>query len=118
MWYYKARLALWKNDSIEADRLFDIIKNMNSYYENAVIAASGFYRNHENDLKSYNILIEALHQNKNSVKLLKAYVQACIDARLISYSFKGLETLENTLDPEEFSKFYRKNEAAIKKLLN
>jgi len=118
LWYWKARLALWKNDSIEADRLFDIIKNMNPYNENAVIAASEFYRNHEKDLSSYNILIEALLQNQNSVKLLKAYVQACIDAGFISYSLKGLETLENTLDPEEFSKFYRRNEAAIQKLLN
>ena len=82
----------------------------------AIIASAEFFIIFSSGMKSYNILIEALLQNPNSKKLTKAYVKECIEANLISYALKGLETLKTMLSDDEFNRFYIENESGIQRL--
>ncbi len=72
---YTALIAASSGDSVLAQRNFKILASYNPYFEEGVIAAANYYRDHDNDrLRPYNILAEAIQVNANSIRLLKAYV--------------------------------------------
>ena len=72
---YTALIAASSGDSVLAQRNFKILANHNPYFEEGVIAAANYYRDHDKErLKPYNVLAEAIQVNANSIRLLKAYV--------------------------------------------
>ncbi len=112
-WYYRAAIANARGDSEEARRLFEIIKNMNPFHEDAIIASAAFFEEDQEDLKSYNILVEALLQYPWSVKLIKAYILECIDENLHSYALNSLNTLKILTDDDDYEGFVKRNEAQL-----
>lgn len=72
--YYTALFNEASGDTLQAARNFEIIGTYNPYFEDGIIAAADYFRHHSNDkMKSYNILVDAIQLNANSLKLLKAY---------------------------------------------
>jgi len=111
-WYYQA-LIKQKQSGGESnqnlDPYFELISTMNSYNEDAVIWAAIYFHGDEiKEMKSYNILVEALLQNPFSVNLLKAYIIESIQVGLNSYADRALLELASLTDPEDFKNFSSK----------
>ena len=112
-WYYHATIANGRGDSEEARRLFEIVKNMNPFHDDAILASAAFFQEDQEDLKSYNILVEALLQNPYSAKLVKAYILECLDENLNSYALNSLSTLKELIDDEDYTGFVKRNEQLL-----
>ncbi|MFZ6010552.1 MAG: tetratricopeptide repeat protein [Bacteroidota bacterium] len=71
---YTALISESSADMATAKRYYEIVGKSNPYFEEGIMAAANFFRNqNQSDLKAYNILVEAIHVNSNSIRLLKAY---------------------------------------------
>ncbi len=112
-WYYHATIANGRGDSDEARRLFEIVKNMNPFHEDAILASAAYFQEDQEDLKSYNILVEALLQNPYSAKLVKAYILECLDENLHSYALSSLNTLRELIDYEDYAGFVKRYEKLL-----
>ena len=72
---YTALLAEASGDTTKAKQIYTQLATYNPYFEEGIIAASGFFRKYDkNRLRSYSILAEAIQVNSNSVKLLHTYI--------------------------------------------
>ena len=73
---YTALLADVNGETEKARQLYKILGTWNPYFEEGIIAAADFFRQ-QNDagLISYNILVEAIQINFNSLRLLTAYAE-------------------------------------------
>lgn len=92
---YIALMQEANGDSVNAETNFRILATYNPYFEEGVIAAARFYRTYSDDpLKAYNILVEAIHINNNSVKLLKAYVAEALRNGFDEYAFGAQQQIE------------------------
>lgn len=92
---YTAMIHEANGDSVNAERNYRILAEYNPYFEEGVIAAARFYRSYSDDpLKAYNILVEAIHINNNSVKLLKAYVAEALRNGFDEYAFGAQQQIE------------------------
>jgi hypothetical protein len=66
----------------------------NPYFEDAVIAASEFYRKHDrNKLRGYAILAEAIQINNSSVPLYEAYIREASRLGFDDYASGAAERL-------------------------
>lgn len=75
MWY-AALLAEAKGDLEAARKNYKLLGTWNPYFEEGVIAAAHFFRRENPDtLIAYNILVESIHVNSNSYRLLSAYAE-------------------------------------------
>ena len=61
----------------KAKEIFDNYSLKDPFYEEFVIAASSFYNKNNLFEKGYNFLFKAIQQNKNSIRLNKAYIFYC-----------------------------------------
>lgn len=72
---YAGLFAAASGDTVNAAKNFEIVGTYNPYFEEGILAAAEFFKGHrKNNLKSYNILVEAIHVNTNSIRLLRAYI--------------------------------------------
>lgn len=99
---YTGLIAASNGDSTLAEKNFKLLAFYNPYFEEGIIAAANFYRNsHQDQLKPYSILAEAIQINANSVRLLKAYVAEArrqgFDEYVISASHRLNELLNADL---------------------
>jgi len=73
---YTALLADANGENDKARQLYKILGTWNPYFEEGIIAAADFFRKQNGrDLMAYNILVEAIQVNFNSVRLLTAYAE-------------------------------------------
>lgn len=71
---YTAMIFLSKGKTELAQKNFEEVGTQNPYFEEGVLAASSFFREHAPEsMKAYNILVEAIQVNPTSLRLLKAY---------------------------------------------
>jgi predicted negative regulator of RcsB-dependent stress response len=97
--YFSALLNEAANDTINATRNFDIVGKYNPYFEQAVIAAAEYFKTHgHNKMKPYNLLVEAVQINNNSIKLLKAYAAEASRMGFPEYAAGALEQV-HALEP-------------------
>src|SRR5690606_32626365 len=91
---YQALMAEASNDTILAAKNYAILSNHNPFFEEGVIAAANYYRNHsEDNLKAYNILAEAVQLNNNSVKLWSVYINEATRVGFDDYAASAYERL-------------------------
>ena len=91
---YTALIAESSGDSTTAEKKFRILASYNPYFEEGIIAAANFYRNHSKErLKPYNILAEAIQINDNSIRLLKAYIAEATRQGFDDYANSAAEHL-------------------------
>lgn len=75
--YYKAIIYLDNGKDELASQIFENYALKDPFYEEFVIAASSFYNRMNLFEKGYNFLYKAIQQNKNSIRLNKAYIFYC-----------------------------------------
>jgi hypothetical protein len=98
--YFTALLNEAANDTTNASRNFNIVGKYNPYFEQAIIAAADYFKTHGNNkMKSYNLLVEAVHINNNSVKLLKAYAAEALRMGFPEYAASALEQVRELEQP-------------------
>lgn len=104
--YYDAMKLVSRGDSLTAAKYFNWLAGNNSYFDEGVVAAAGFFEKHGRDKrKTYSILSEALQVNPVSVRILKKYILAALDRGHDDYAASALETLQTQLSPPAFRKF-------------
>jgi hypothetical protein len=93
--YYTALLNDAANDTINAARNFNMVGTYNPYFEQGIIAAADYFRNHGKDkMKPYQLLVEAIHVNNKSAKLLKAYATEAMRLGFTDYAFGAMQQVE------------------------
>ncbi|MBK0401997.1 APC family permease [Adhaeribacter sp. BT258] len=115
--YYKALLAENSNKIKDAKTLYDRIEKVLPYHEDALLAASKFYRDKQkDDMEAYNILMAGITYNPFSAALYKAYVLQSLKAGFESYAAAGMEQLTPLLSPEEYATFNQLYQAELAKI--
>lgn len=72
---YTALIQEASGDTLAAEKNYKILATYNPFFEEGVIAAARYYKNHSPDrLRAYTILAEAKQINTGSVRLLMAYM--------------------------------------------
>lgn len=72
---YTALLNEVNGDTISATKNYQILAQYNPFYEEGIIASARYFKKHSPDpMRAYNIITDAMHVNKNSVRLMTAYV--------------------------------------------
>jgi hypothetical protein len=73
---YRAMISEAAGQKDVAAKCYSMVGTWNPYFEEGVIAAADFFRKDTTDnMKPYNILVEAIQVNNNSYRLLQAYAQ-------------------------------------------
>lgn len=91
---YTALVREANGDIKGAAQLYEILGTWNPYYEDGVLAAVNFFRN-QNQMtdKPYNLLVEAIHINTASIRLLKAYAAEASRQGLDEYAASAAQRL-------------------------
>jgi hypothetical protein len=104
--YYEALRSTASGDSLKAAKNFDWLATNNSYFDEGIVGAAGFFTHYgSNKRKPYLILSEALQVNPNSVKILKAYIPIALASDYDEYATSALQTLSKLISPSAFRKF-------------
>lgn len=73
---YTAMVSEAGGDNEKARKYYALVGKWNPYFEDGIIAAADFFRKeNKDDMKPYDILVEAIQVNNNSYRLLKAYAE-------------------------------------------
>jgi Flp pilus assembly protein TadD len=92
---YQALMSEANNDTATAARNYFILSTYNPYFEEGIVAAADYYRDHSKDnLRAYNILAEAVQLNDNSLKLWNAYIREAIRVGFDEYAVSALQRVE------------------------
>jgi hypothetical protein len=93
---YTAMLSEVSGDTVLAAKNYEVLAKYNPFYEEGVIAAARFFKNHStNSFKAYNILTDAMHVNRRSVRLLRAYAAEAARMGFEKYAADAQAELEN-----------------------
>jgi hypothetical protein len=91
---YTALVNQISGDTVNAEKNYNYLGKMNPYFEDAIIAASNYYIATDPDgPKAYDILVEAIQINKNSPRLLRAYISEAMRQGFEGYAASATETL-------------------------
>ena len=109
--YYLALINESKGDSLTAAKQFQWLATVNPYDEESIIGAAHYFKVKSADnLKSYSILVEALHSNPYSIKLLKAYSLEAARLGFVDYANDALERLRSLMSTNAMRVFLLNNQ--------
>lgn len=92
---YTALMNQVAGDTVNAEKNYRYLSKMNPYFEDAIIAAANYFIASDPDSsKAYDILAEAIQVNKNSPRLLRAYISEAVRQGFEGYAASATETLE------------------------
>lgn len=93
---YTAMIAEASGDTVTAAKNYSVLAVYNPFYEEGIIAAARYFKNHSQDsFKAYNILTNAMHVNKKSVRLLRAYIAEAARMGFDNYATDGEAELKD-----------------------
>jgi Flp pilus assembly protein TadD len=99
---YTALLSEVSGDTTSATLNYKVLATYNPFYEEGIIASARYFKSHSADpLKAYTILTDAVHVNKNSIRLLTAYIAEAVRMGFDEYAAEAtqqLEELKNSSD--------------------
>lgn len=71
---YTSLLAETNGDTTTAANNYEVLGKYNPFFEEGILAAANFYRSQDAKThRAYDLLVEAIYKNPNSIRLLKAY---------------------------------------------
>ncbi len=106
---FEALVAQHKGNDKRAIDLFDTLIRKNPFYEQAYLQAASFYNKKQDNLKAYELLLNALGTNTHSVVLHKAFILESLQLGLEDYagtSLLNLKELTDSADYADFLQFY------------
>ncbi len=80
----------------------------NPYFAEGVVWAANYFKNDEDEYRSYNLLQEALDKNPDSRLLLEAYMLEAMDLGFESYAINSLQHYRELFPGNQFYDFNRK----------
>ncbi len=92
---YTALINQVSGDSLNAEKNYRYLSRMNPYFEDGIIASANYFiaTNPESSV-AYDILAEAIQVNKNSPRLLRAYISEAMRQGFEGYAASATETLQ------------------------
>ena len=105
--YFKA-LAAEGLKQADAEKLFNQAVQESPFNEDAIISAANFYSKRQENMKAYDLLVEAVQLNPKSARLLMAYALQAVKVNLPNYGESVLQDLHILLPEKEYQEF--KNE--------
>jgi hypothetical protein len=94
----------------EAQAKFALLATADPFFEDGVVAAVRFFNEKGMDkVKTYSLLMSALDQNPNSIKLLKAYIVQAAYVGFEESAQDALDKLKTLLHPAAFVRFLDEN---------
>lgn len=92
---YTALINEASGDTLAAEKHYRLLAAYNPFFEEGVIAAARYFKNHSADrLKAYSILAEAKQINPGSVRLLMAYITEATRIGFDDFAADAYEELE------------------------
>ncbi len=108
--YFTALINESTGDVAGATKNYHWLSNANPYFDEAIVASSKFYKaNSSERLQAYNILVNALQVNPQSVKILKAYGLEAYRLGFDEYSQNAFDRLVILIGQPAFNKFIFEN---------
>jgi Flp pilus assembly protein TadD len=90
--YFTALQNEASGDTTMASKNYEIVGKYNPYFEDAVIAAADYFRDHSSDkMKAYTILVDAIQVNTSSARLLRAYAGEALRLGFNEYALSALQ---------------------------
>jgi hypothetical protein len=112
-YYFETLSALAAGDSTEAAQRFDWLSRVNPFFDDGIVSAADYFRAQADDnLRAYNILVEALHRHPGSIKIGKAYVLEAQRLGFDEYVSTAMAQLQRLMTPRQFSAFLQEVETA------
>ena len=102
--YFTGLIKAAGGDTTALDH-FKIAGRYNPFYEDAIISSAN-YVGQIDAFEAYDMLVNAIEINPNSIPLLKAYILQCARVRLNNYAEISLENLRELIPGGEFNAFY------------
>lgn len=97
-----------KNEGAADSTTYSRLGFENPFFVDGVIAAAEYFHKKAKDEETaYRILHQAITFNTHSERLLKAYIDHCLNVGLIDFSDDGLGKLEDLLSNDEYSEYLR-----------
>jgi hypothetical protein len=98
---YTGLLSEASGDTLVAEKNFAVLARYNPFFEEGIIAAARYFKQHSADpMKAYTILTDAIHVNRKSVRLLKAYIAEASRMGFDNYAADGEEALREITNNE------------------
>ncbi len=112
--YYSTLILESTGDKTAIAKNYEYLSQANPYFDEAIVAAAKFFKaNSKERLKVYNILVNALQVNPQSVKLLKAYGIEAKQMGFDEFSESALRRLSEIIGEKAFTDFMYENRAAL-----
>ena len=102
--YYKARSTILRKDTIVANKLFEQA-SANPFFEQGVIGKAKYLSEIGEQLKAYNVLLNALEINPYAINLRKQYVLQCATMGFKRYGNYALEEFQSLISSQEYRLF-------------
>jgi len=107
-YYFETLSLLATGDSSQARQRFVWLSKVNPFFDDGILAAANYFREQTTDnLKAYNILVEALHRHPGSIKIWKAYAQEAQRLGFDEYVSTAIVELQKLMTPRQFNTFTR-----------
>jgi Flp pilus assembly protein TadD len=91
---YTALLSEASGDTLTAEKNYKVLATYNPFFEEGIIAAARYFKKHSADpMKAYNILTDAIHINRKSIRLLNAYIAEAVRMGFDKYAADADEAL-------------------------
>jgi hypothetical protein len=103
--FYRGILASQSNDTLSVRLAYDSIAINNPFFEKGILEMSGFYHNHNQDLKAYQILLNAYRYNVYSPQILKAYITQSLKMGFTAYAEDALESYRLRVNESRYLRF-------------
>ena len=113
--YFTALINEASGDTTAAHRNYKHLAYRNPFMEEMTIAAAN-YIGVEDRFEAYNILLNAIEINPESVKLLKAYILQCARVQLNNYAELSLQDLRPLITDNEYKEFINQYQVLVKKV--
>ena len=88
----------------------------NAFHVDGVLAAAEYFKNDPDPFKSYNIIVDALHYNQNSSRLLHAYIIQAVSLGFVEYAEDALYQYSQRFPGQGFNKLVKEYETAKEQL--
>ena len=98
--------------------LYRSLGRINAYNSEAVLRSAEFLQQFGEPMEAYNILIDALRYNRESVPILEMYVKECLRQNLSTYALNGLKTLHQLVDTEHYNEFILQNRQQLSEVFS
>ncbi len=92
-------LASLSKETENQEGIFEELGSYDAFCEEGILASAKYFTDNKEEIKAYNILLDAIEWNQYSIPLNKAYIKSAIYMGLDSYADDVIERLDGKINP-------------------